>query len=436
MPTCWALLKQAFNTAIIAAENQHDQDYYALTCRVPVTNEDVNVLAWLKGQTCFPQCVWRARHTNEYVVALGQVIVFDDITLAQHFLAQQHELRLIGGMKFDGQAQFLLPRLLLRCSATELQATLCLHADEDKSAVMAWLTALAEPRSITPLDTQLVFHSQAYSQSQWCALVERALQAIASGDFLKVVPAQVKYYTVQGEFNPVDFIAHASAEQRECYGFLWADSPTHAFFGISPERFYCRDGEHLCTEALAGTVKCGQHPQENQNALAWLMKDVKNSHENALVVDDIVQKLTPLAKQITVADLEGRQLRYVQHLARPIRATLKSAVGDCDCMRAIHPSAAVGGLPTAPAKAFLAQHNIERAWYAGTFGVMARQHSEFCVTIRSAYYQQDQISVYAGAGIVRGSDPLLEWQEIERKTAGILSLFRNIRENNDVSSPV
>ncbi|MBE2896458.1 isochorismate synthase [Pasteurellaceae bacterium HPA106] len=421
MLNCWASLQRALHTALRSAE-ENWQDYYALSCTVPISQDDASALSWLKGQQHFPQCVWQPRNQSHLTLALGQVALLSDLACAQA-VVDRTALSLIGGVKFDGSAQFLLPRLMLSCSETAIHATLCLQAGEEKSAVAHWLDGLREPLPIAPITTALRFTSQAYNQAQWCALVTRALAAIDAGEFVKVVPAQMKCYDFDSPFCALDFIAHAKAQQPQCYGFLWAQSPTQAFFGISPERFYHRTGCLLHTEALAGTVKCGEHTVDNQRALAWLMQDNKNSHENHLVVEDIVHKLTPLAYQIEVGELEGRVLGYVQHLARPISARLKSAVSDAQCTHAIHPSAAVGGLPKAPALAFLKQHNIERGWYAGTFGLMSQKCSEFCVAIRCADRIAGQIRVYAGAGIVRGSDPLLEWQEIERKTAGILSVL-------------
>jgi menaquinone-specific isochorismate synthase len=47
----------------------------------------------------------------------------------------------------------------------------------------------------------------------------------------------------------------------------------------------------------------------------------------------------------------------------------------------------------------------------------------FCVALRSAKVENDTLRLYAGAGIVSGSDPEQEWQEIENKAAGLRSLL-------------
>ena len=74
---------------------------------------------------------------------------------------------------------------------------------------------------------------------------------------------------------------------------------------------------------------------------------------------------------------------------------------------------------------------FDRGWYAGTLGVMSDVCSEFCVAIRSAFIEGHRIRVFAGAGIVAGSQPLEEWKEIERKAAGLISLFAKENDNGE-----
>ncbi|MBI0529650.1 isochorismate synthase, partial [Dickeya dianthicola] len=84
------------------------------------------------------------------------------------------------------------------------------------------------------------------------------------------------------------------------------------------------------------------------------------------------------------------------------------------------------GLPRAAARAFLAQHEpFHRGWYAGSAGYLSRQQSEFSVALRSASVAEQQLTLYAGAGIVAGSDPEQEWQELENKAAGLKSLLED-----------
>jgi menaquinone-specific isochorismate synthase len=113
----------------------------------------------------------------------------------------------------------------------------------------------------------------------------------------------------------------------------------------------------------------------------------------------------------------------VQHLRRCIWTELKHA-DDEQCLHVLQPTAAVAGLPRQAARAFI--QNVEpfdREWYAGSAGYLSPEQSEFCVALRSARVQGAALRLYAGAGIVSGSDPEQEWQEIENKAAGLRSLL-------------
>lgn len=396
-----------------------------------LSRTDGNLLAWLKGQNHYPRFFWQARGEQCQTVALGQVQLFNQLAAAQQFLTQHSDqpLQLVGGLTFEGEAHFYLPRLSLQLEGEQLQITFTLTATDTPSAVQDFIHRLNSAQPLQAINAQLSLSEQSYSQDEWQDLVAQSLSYIEQGRFTKVVLAQQKQYQLSESVDPCDLLAQACAQQADCYYFLWAQSPQTAFLGVSPERLYQRQQQQLFTEALAGTAACGGDQQQNQQQQQWLLQDGKNIHENWLVVEDICAKLSNLSQHLDIDRLSSRRLNYVQHLVRNIGATLHADVNDQACLSAIHPSAAVGGLPSAAALAFIAKRqNFQRNWYAGTLGVMSLAQSEFCVAIRSTLLtkdarNQDKIAIFAGAGIVAGSVPLLEWQEIERKAAGILSLF-------------
>ena len=81
-------------------------------------------------------------------------------------------------------------------------------------------------------------------------------------------------------------------------------------------------------------------------------------------------------------------------------------------------------MPRLAAKQFIAQTEpFKRNWYAGALGFVSPDRREFCVTLRSAQVHGKQLIVYAGAGIVAGSEPQAEWQEIARKSQAMIKLF-------------
>ncbi len=100
------------------------------------------------------------------------------------------------------------------------------------------------------------------------------------------------------------------------------------------------------------------------------------------------------------------------------------APDDAACLHQLQPTAAVAGLPREAARRFIAEHEpFEREWYAGSAGYLSMEQSEFCVSLRSARLKDETIRIYAGAGLVAGSQAALEWQEIENKAAALLTLL-------------
>ena len=388
---------------------------------------DVDLLAWMKGLSVYPQFYLCFRDEAKTVAAVGKVRSFSDVNLAQQFI-QEHDSPLVGGLQFQGESQFILPQVLIEQQNSETVVSVFVETDKLDSAKVV-LNTFEKMTALLPLN-QLTIESvePKANQGMWCDWVNQALNRIRQGELTKLVLANETVFRIHGELNGKDFLAASQAKNSGCYHFLWADNAQNCFVGSTPERLFARDNRLLFTEALAGTAPVSDNPSENNERANWLLNDEKNLNENWLVVEDISQNISHLVEQITVDDVALKPLRKVQHLIRKMQAKLTALCTDADLLKAIHPTAAVSGLPQQQAKKALAEiETFDRSWYAGTLGLMTQNLSEFCVTIRSAFIEENQVRVFAGAGIVEGSQPVEEWLEIERKAAGLISLFA---ENN------
>jgi menaquinone-specific isochorismate synthase len=118
------------------------------------------------------------------------------------------------------------------------------------------------------------------------------------------------------------------------------------------------------------------------------------------------------------------KLDHVQHMVTRFRGSLKEDVGDDALLTALHPTPAVGGYPVDGAldRIFRLEPH-DRGWYAGPVGWIGADKAGFAVAIRSGLVENDRLTVFAGAGIVKGSDPDREWVETGHKMASLLSLF-------------
>lgn len=402
---------------------QSTQEWIQLTAEVNLSVEESLLLGWLKSQNRhFPHFFFEKRDENQTIATIGAVKIFSSLEEAQIFV-QSTSLSLVGGIQFEGRCQFVLPRLMLVKNLQKLTAYLTLNLSEQAVDFTEFFTEL---NSTSPVQNyQILAPQSACTFEQWKANIEQAIIQIKSGDLRKVVLANATQLTFENLISAYDLVEQSRTINLGCYHFLWAENAQNAFVGSTPERLYYRKGNQLFTEALAGTVAVSDNPIETEQNAQWLLKDAKNIYENLLVVEDIEEHLNAYVEAFEVHLPEIKRLHNVQHLRRRIEAILKADVLDQDCLRQIHPTAAVAGLPRAKAKQFIAQNEpFKRGWYAGTLGIFNPQEAEFCVTLRSAKIEHNQLTLYAGAGIVKESEPVSEWQEIKRKSQALAKLLK------------
>ncbi|WP_192882984.1 isochorismate synthase [Haemophilus haemolyticus] len=392
--------------------------------RFQVKLDKVDLLAWLKGQSAYPQFYLHFRDEAKALVALGEERSFSQLNLAQEFI-EESGFPLVGGLQFQGTAQFVLPQILVE--QDEKGALVSFFVKDERSAndTLAHLKTFENLTALSALPKQIPLHTEPRANERtWCDWVNQALVEIKCGELIKIVLANETTFHLKQAINAYDFLAESEKQNQGCYHFLWAEHLHSVFVGSTPERLFAREYNLLLTEALAGTASVSESEEETLSQANWLLNDEKNLKENWLVVEDISQNLRKQVESFDVSNVELKPLRKVQHLIRKIRANLTAHYADVNILKAIHPTAAVSGLPQQQAKMILSEiETFDRGWYAGTLGMMSDACSEFCVAIRSAFIEDHRIRVFAGAGIVAGSQPLEEWKEIERKAAGLISLF-------------
>jgi isochorismate synthase EntC len=183
--------------------------------------------------------------------------------------------------------------------------------------------------------------------------------------------------------------------------------------GASPELLVARYGDRVVSRPMAGTAVPGD------GALERLAASPKDAREHRLVVDAILEVLGPRCLEVeAAAEPEVDEFADVAHLATPIHGTLRTPAPDALTLaRALHPTPAVAGTPTDAALAAIARLEPHgRGRYAGPVGwVDARGDGEWAVALRCASLDGARAVLHAGAGIVAGSDPDLEWTETEAK---------------------
>ncbi|RLM27820.1 isochorismate synthase [Brenneria alni] len=403
-------------------------------------SEPSELLPWLATQPVYPQFYWRHRQESEEAAVCGRVCGFQHIQAAEAFLLQQgcgRNVRIWGMNAFNqtpgergpavSPSYLFLPRVEWRRQGNKLSLQINLFSEtslqQDADEASAFVNLLLPGRPLLPLQAEIRTVDHLPDRQNWINLLQQTLLDIAAGELKKVVLARATTLTLKQPLPATTLMAASRAANHHCFHFMLAHDARQAFLGSSPERLYRRKDTQLETEALAGTVASDKDESRAAALANWLMKDTKNQCENRLVVEDICQRLRQSALSLNVMPPEIVRLRKVQHLRRTIQAVLRER-SDVVCFNNLHPTAAVAGFPRAVARRFIAGHEpFDRGWYAGSAGYLSRQQSEFCVALRSAEISDNVLKLYAGAGIVAGSDPEQEWQELENKAAGLKSLL-------------
>lgn len=196
--------------------------------------------------------------------------------------------------------------------------------------------------------------------------------------------------------------------------------------GASPELLVARDGDAVVCQPFAGSAPRAADPEVDARNAAALAASGKNRHEHALVVDVMRAALEPLCADLEIAaepELHGTDALW--HLSTPIRGRLRSAdTTALDLALALHPTPAVGGVPTDLAAQLITELEGDRGFYAGAVGWCdARGDGRWVVSIRCAVLAADRLSAlaHAGGGIVAESDPDDEVDETTTKFRTILT---------------
>jgi len=398
----------------------------------------VPMLDWLNAAPLYPQCYWQHRDGELEAAGCGGVKIFERLATAQAFLATQpadSPLRIWGLNSFgsgegEPESYLFLPRLTWQRDRQSHQLILNLASDkslrEDAWLCAAQLAGFACAEPAAPFVAHEISATHQPERPQWRHIIGQALAALHEQQFAKVVLARRTRLELSGDLCAAALMAASKRVNHHCYHYMLCWSPRQAFLGSSPERLYRRRENRLDTEALAGTVAAGGPASSAAELARWLMNDDKNQRENLLVVDDICQRLHPAALSLDVTPPEVISLRTVQHLRRTIMAQLNCR-DDARCLSMLQPTAAVAGLPRDAARRFIRRHEpFDREWYAGSAGYLSLAQSEFCVSLRCARVENQSAWLYAGAGIVEGSDADQEWREIENKAAGMRTLFAGV----------
>lgn len=201
------------------------------------------------------------------------------------------------------------------------------------------------------------------------------------------------------------------------------DGPRH-LIGATPELLLRKTGARIFSHPLAGSARRSADPEADRAAGAALERSAKDRHEHRFVVEFIMDTLSPLCRDLSCPeDTVLTSTQSMWHLGTRIEGTLKDAeVSAAVLAAALHPTPAVCGAPQDRAARAIAElEPVARGFYAGAVGWCdAAGDGAWFVAIRCAEVSGDTARLYAGAGVVAGSDPEAERAETAAKFTALL----------------
>ena len=289
----------------------------------------------------------------------------------------------------------------------------------------AWLTTIspASPggRPSWPITTWrplivpegVRWHDGSLTAPEWEQAVAAAVRRITRGDLRKVVLARDLYASADGLIDARVLLRRLAARYPDCFTFACA-----GLVGATPELLVRRDGREVSSLVLAGTMPRGATDAEDAELAAALLGSAKDNEEHGYAVTSLTDAIEPLCQALRIAP-RPELLRFanVQHLGTWVHGTLATDHSALALSAALHPTAAVGGTPTVAAVELIRElENMDRERYAGPVGwVDADGNGEWGIALRCAEVDGRRARLFAGCGIVAGSDPAAELAEAQVK---------------------
>jgi menaquinone-specific isochorismate synthase len=287
----------------------------------------------------------------------------------------------------------------------------------------AWLTTVTpegeRPWAAGPFGPpvppgDLRWHDGALSAPEWEQAVGEAVHRIThSAELGKVVLARDLHASADIPIDPRVLLRWLAARYPGCFTFA-----CDGLVGATPELLIRKDGWEVSSLVLAGTTPRGATQAEDSALARTLLGSAKENEEHEYAAASLRDTLSPLCAAMYVTPRpELIRLPNVQHLGTRVRGTLAAARSALALVATVHPTAAVGGTPTDAAVEVIRElESMDRERYAGPVGwVDADGNGEWGIALRCAQLDGNRARLFAGCGIVAGSDPAAELAETESK---------------------
>jgi menaquinone-specific isochorismate synthase len=294
-----------------------------------------------------------------------------------------------------------------------------------KKGGKSWVTWLGQGRqpdfskvATAAVSGEITWSDGSISDAQWRDQVGFAIKSIKENKLEKVVLARDQVATSTTEIASRTLLKRLELEYPSTWLFL-----VDGLIGATPELLVRLNKSLVTSRILAGTIRKTGNEDRDLALAASLAKSSKDLEEHEYAVRSVADALEPFCSSTNVPESPFvLHLSNVMHLATDVTGVLVDSAKQTDIftlVEQLHPSAAVCGTPTDLANNLIAElEQMNRQRYAGPVGwIDANGDGEIAIALRCGLLSQDKksIRIFAGCGIVAGSDPANEFAESQAK---------------------
>jgi len=289
----------------------------------------------------------------------------------------------------------------------------------------SWITWIGDNKqpdlekiNTAPISGEITWQEGSISEQAWQSQVSSAINAIKSNKLEKVVLARDVTATLKTEISVRSLLQRLEIEYPSTWIFL-----VDGLIGATPELLVRLSKSLVTSRVLAGTIRKSGNEDRDLTLAASLAKSSKDLEEHEYAVRSVADALAPFCSSTNVPEAPFvLHLSNVMHLATDVTGVLNDSAKQSDIFTLIaqlHPSAAVCGTPALEANKLINElEQMNRQRYAGPVGwIDANNDGEIAIALRCGQLSNDQksIRIFAGCGIVAGSDPATEFAESQAK---------------------
>ena len=249
--------------------------------------------------------------------------------------------------------------------------------------------------------------------------VKKGINHCARGDVFQIVLSR-RY---EQDFSGDEFNVYRALRSINPSPYLfYFDFLDYKLFGSSPEAQLQVSNNRALINPIAGTVLRSGDPATDSKRIKDLLADPKENSEHAMLVDLARNDLSRHARDVKVDSYrEVHTYSHVIHLVSTVSGELKQNTGLFRLFGDTFPAGTLSGAPKHRAVQLIDEiEGKSRGFYGGAIGFMGPDNSlNHAIMIRSFLSKNGTLVYQAGAGVVIGSTPEGELNEVNGKISAL-----------------